>query len=128
MTNHRRTAVFIFGLGLACTSASWRDAVRGAGPIPKVVEYNRDIRPILSENCYACHGPDKNARKAKLELYKEEGALADRGGYQPLVPGKPDESELFQLITTDVPPNHGQRRERTHAAGKVRQAAHQARD
>ena len=37
-------------------------------PLPAVIEYNRDIRPILSNNCYACHGPDKNTRKANLRL------------------------------------------------------------
>jgi hypothetical protein len=67
--------------------------------LPTVIEFNRDIRPILSDNCYACHGPDKNARKGNLRLDVEEEARADRGGYRVLVPGKPEDSELINRIT-----------------------------
>ena len=69
----------------------------GAATSP--VQFNRDVRPILSENCYACHGPDKNQRKAKLRLDVREVAL-EREAF---VPGKPDESELVRRIfTTDT--------------------------
>ena len=44
-------------------------------PVPETIEFNRDVRPILSENCYACHGPDKNKREAELRLDIEEGLL-----------------------------------------------------
>src|SRR5437763_10602418 len=63
------------------------------------VDFNRDIRLILSDNCFACHGPDKNQRKADLRLDTEEGAFADRGGYRPIVAGKADQSELYLRIT-----------------------------
>ncbi|MCI0376239.1 MAG: DUF1549 domain-containing protein, partial [Gemmataceae bacterium] len=66
-----------------------------------MVEFNRDIRPILSNHCFVCHGPDSNLRKAKLRLDVEKEALADRGGYHVLVPGKTDESELYRRITSD---------------------------
>src|SRR5260370_32280599 len=57
-------------------------------------EYNRDIRPILAENCFACHGPDSAARKANLRLDQREVALKKKA----FVPGKPDESEMITRI------------------------------
>ncbi len=60
---------------------------------PKV-EFNRDIRPILSDKCFQCHGPDSTHRKAKLRLDTDEGAKV-------IVAGKPAESDLFARITTD---------------------------
>src|SRR5947208_10736675 len=63
------------------------------------IQFNRDIRPILSENCYACHGPDKNQRKAKLRLDVREVAL-EKGA---IVPGKAAESKLVQHIFSTDP-------------------------
>jgi len=62
------------------------------------VEFNRDIRPILSDRCYYCHGPDEDERKADLRLDIAEGALRNLGGYAAVVPGDPDASELFHRI------------------------------
>ena len=53
---------------------------------PKL-EYNRDIRPILAENCFACHGPDSAARKADLRLDRREAAV-EAGA---IAPGEPDD-------------------------------------
>ena len=65
------------------------------------VQFNRDIRPIFSENCYACHGPDKNKRKAGLRLDRKEDALKEQdSGDFAIVPGEPSKSRLLDLVST----------------------------
>src|SRR5205085_9248074 len=63
------------------------------------LEYDRDVRPILSENCFPCHGQDSKKRMAGLRLDSFAGATADRGGHAALVPGKPEASAVYQRIT-----------------------------
>ncbi|HMO64699.1 MAG TPA: DUF1549 domain-containing protein, partial [Verrucomicrobiota bacterium] len=63
------------------------------------IRFNRDIRPLLSDNCFHCHGPDPNHRKAKLRLDVREDAIA----HGALVPGRPEESELVKRVFTDDP-------------------------
>lgn len=65
------------------------------------VQFNRDIRPILSENCFACHGPDAAERKARLRLDTRAGLFAEVYGDHVVLAGKPDESLLLQRIATE---------------------------
>src|SRR5687768_453120 len=68
------------------------------------VQFNRDIRPILSDNCYQCHGPDANKRQADLRLDEKQGLFSElASGTRPIVPGKTDESELLRRIQSTDP-------------------------
>ena len=67
------------------------------------INFNRDIKPILSENCYFCHGPDQNKRKAKLRLDNFKDATASHDGVSAIVPNDPDKSELIYRIFSDDP-------------------------
>src|SRR5262245_14180253 len=70
-----------------------------ARPNPRV-DFNRDIRPILSDKCLVCHGPDATAKKIKLRLDSEAAATAELGGgRRAIVPGQPDKSELVSRVT-----------------------------
>jgi hypothetical protein len=64
------------------------------------IDFNRDVRPILANNCLLCHGPDAKERKADLRLDVREAALSVREGRAAIVPGAPDRSELVRRITT----------------------------
>jgi len=65
------------------------------------VDFDRDIRPILAENCTNCHGPDEKERKGELRLDVRDDALKEHDSGRPIVPGKPDESELVTRIFSD---------------------------
>src|SRR5437868_4107950 len=67
------------------------------------VDFNRDIQPILAENCYHCHGPDGNARKAELRLDRKEGAFRTKDDITPVVPGNLAKSELITRIFSKDP-------------------------
>ncbi|HYL35843.1 MAG TPA: DUF1553 domain-containing protein [Bryobacteraceae bacterium] len=69
---------------------------------PDHVEFNRDIRPILSDKCYTCHGPDTTNRKTKLRFDIENGARIDlAGGRKVIVAKHPEQSEIFRRISSD---------------------------
>jgi hypothetical protein len=72
-----------------------------AAPAPAAetpLDYNRDVRPLLSDRCFKCHGPDAAARRGKFRLDIREDALTPRDGIVRLLPGRPDESELMLRI------------------------------
>jgi len=79
------------------------ESAKVAAAPAKTLEFNRHIRPIFANNCFQCHGFDKNARKADLRLDLRESAFADRGGHAAIVPGDSAASELVRRITTDDP-------------------------
>jgi len=78
-------------------------AMISCGAASPEVRFNRDIRPILSDNCYACHGPDKNARKAKLRLDTPEGAYEVRDEIAAIVPRDLGKSALLGRINSADP-------------------------
>ncbi|MEM9479879.1 MAG: PSD1 and planctomycete cytochrome C domain-containing protein [Verrucomicrobiota bacterium] len=70
------------------------------------ISYNRDVRPILSNHCFACHGPDENDREAGVRLDVFEAATAPLEGgadWAPIVPGKPDDSEIIARVEASDP-------------------------
>lgn len=90
------TAAFCFFALIAVTFTR-------AAETPATIQFNRDIRPILSENCFHCHGQDANHREAKLRLDVRDDATRDRDGFFVIAPGKPEESELIARLLSKDP-------------------------
>ena len=82
-------------------SAGQRFALATEKDTAKPLDFNRDIRPILSENCFQCHGFDEKARQADLRLDSADSAYAKRDDVTAIVPGQPEQSELWRRITSD---------------------------
>ncbi len=86
-------------LFLTLLASTWWCA--GSAQSGEPIEFNRDVRAILSDRCFACHGHDSGSREADLRLDEREDAFADRGGYHVVLPGNPDQSELITRIDSD---------------------------
>ena len=100
----RRGCLTLLALGpLLLWTSSPQPKLRAASPPePSGIEFNRDIRPILSERCFACHGPDKSARKTAFRLDTQEGILTPlSSGTLAIVPGDPAASPLWQRIASE---------------------------
>jgi hypothetical protein len=91
--SYKGTAMRSWTLFMAC--------VIGAPLSAQEVRFNRDIRPILSENCFFCHGPDSARRKAGLRLDTKEGLFTERDGERPFVPGLPGKSSAYLRIVSN---------------------------
>jgi hypothetical protein len=90
-----------FAVFLSVNGRELQGAARGDQPIPQTIQFNRDIRPILSDKCYTCHGPDKSHRTTPFHFDVEDSVKQDLGnGRFVIVPGDPDASALIQRITS----------------------------
>ncbi|MEO6812071.1 MAG: PSD1 and planctomycete cytochrome C domain-containing protein [Isosphaeraceae bacterium] len=91
-----------FLMGVVLGSAIFGTTVKAfADDSGAKVDYDRDVRPILSNTCFACHGPDPKPRKAELRLDRKDDVLRDRDGYAVVVPGDVEASELAARIEAD---------------------------
>ena len=91
-----RAAALILLLAIGSAPGGAEGQSKDAGK----VDFSRDIRPILANNCLLCHGPDAKGRKGDLRLDVREGALLAHEGKAAIVPGKPDQSELLRRVTS----------------------------
>jgi hypothetical protein len=96
----RRIITGLTAIAGLCASNLWAGT---DAALPKTVQFNRDIRPILADNCYSCHGPDKDKRKAGLRLDTKDGLFTAIKGDTPVVPGKPDQSDIYKRIRSHDP-------------------------
>lgn len=104
-----RTPILLITIIVALSS-------RSGGGLADEIDFNRDIRPILSDKCFRCHGPDSGERQTSMRLDRRDSALAPLdGGGRAIVPGDPEASELLRRIVSDdeslrmPPPETGKR-------------------
>ena len=91
---HSNSTLLLLGRLLVCWPLM-------ATAIAEKIDFNRQIRPILSQNCFACHGPDEHDRKAGLRLDDRDAAIADRNGVRAIVPGETRKSAVIDRILSE---------------------------
>src|SRR5688572_7581945 len=98
---HRHT-----GLKLGCVSLAWAILAATAPDLASAadapIDFARQIRPILSDKCFFCHGPDEKHREAELRLDLQTGLFRDVDGVTVVKPGKPEASELWRRVTAEA--------------------------
>jgi hypothetical protein len=115
MKRNSRPYIKVEGLVLAFRSILWIPAVLSVCSLAQTTQFNRDVRPILSDKCFLCHGPDAKTKNIPLRLDVEASAKAElAGGRRAIVGGNPDASELIRRITAEkaalrMPPQHSGR-------------------
>lgn len=100
--NMRYFAALCLLLTLAACGADFRADPATLALLPERVDYNLHVKPLLSDRCYACHGPDENARQSDLRLHTQEGALFRplQSGGRAIVPGRPGRSGIMKRISS----------------------------
>ena len=94
--------LFVFQLGLFTVCLSFCLPVFASPSGGKPIDFNQDIRPLFSDNCYACHGPNEDSREGGFRLDVKDSAFGEAdSGEHPIVAGEPDSSELYARITSD---------------------------
>jgi hypothetical protein len=92
-------------LATGFAAAALAKGSQGEAGLPPVVQFNRDVRPIMANTCFKCHGPDLKANKANLRIDLRDDATRERTDktghhYTPIVPGKPEASEVWRRVSS----------------------------
>ena len=98
------TVIGLLLLSISCSGPLSKEVEQAYVSLPQYVDYNFHIKPILSDRCYACHGPDPQPRKAGLRLDIEEEAFKKlQSGNYPFVKGSINKSEVIHRLQSDQP-------------------------